>query len=80
MNDTSTEHIELVDRICDIREDIRLISILLRGAMEIAEHDGPDTRTLLRQHGGERQLNCYDSITLSLYYVYEQLEAIAWPV
>ena len=80
MNDTSTEHIDLVDCICDIREDIRLISILLRGAAEIAEHDGPDTRMLIKRHGGETQLNCYDSITLSLYYACERLEAIAWPV
>lgn len=79
MSDTSNTTIDLIDQIAGIREDIRILSIFLRGALSVLEADGPDTYAAVKEHGDERTRSCYSALTASLYYVSERLEDIVWP-
>lgn len=62
-----------------MRDEIRLLSIFLRGALDILENDGPDARAAIKANADQRVRDCYSALVLSLYFLSERLDAIAWP-
>ena len=72
--------ISVIDQVAEIREEIMLIRIFLRGVLDLIDNEGPAAHEIFSDHADESSRAFYNALETSFYHISERLDDIDWPV